>query len=85
MGVTGVSDQIVIGPKASLGAIETDIEIALKRRAANNAPIVSVTIQGNDVTLTGTVNTWAERDLAWHCAWGARGVQKVVDNITVNN
>jgi len=85
MGVSGVTDDIVIGPKVSLSAIESDIETALKRRAVNNAPIVSVTIQGDDVTLTGTVNTWAERDLAWHCAWGATGVRNVVDKITISN
>ena len=83
MGVTGVSDNIAIAPKASLSSIETDIEAALKRRAAFDAPKVAVKVNGHEVTLSGTVGTWAERDLAFNCAWGAPGVRKVVDDITV--
>ena len=83
MGVTGVSDQIAIGPKLSLNAIESEIEAALKRRAIVNAPKISVKVKDRDVTLTGTVNTWAEHDLAWTCAWSTPGVQKVIDDITV--
>lgn len=85
MGVTGVSDQITIGPKVSLSTIKSDIEAALRRRAIADAPVISVKVHGNDVTLTGTVNTWSERDLAWQCAWGAPGVRNVVDDITVSN
>ncbi len=85
MGVTGVSDQITIGPEVSLSAIKSDIEAALRRRAIADAPEITVKVHGNDVTLTGTVNTWSERDLAWQCAWGAPGVRNVVDDITVNN
>lgn len=83
MGVTGVSDNIAIGPKVLLNAIESDIEAALKRRATNNAPKISVKVKNSDVTLTGTVNTWAEHDLAWSCAWSTPGVRKVIDNIIV--
>ena len=83
MGVRGVSDQITISPKFSLNTIESEIESALKRRALVNAPKISVKVKDNDVTLTGKVNTWAEHDLAWTCAWSTPGVRKVIDDITV--
>jgi osmotically-inducible protein OsmY len=36
---------------------------------------------GADVTLTGTVHSWAERDRATRSAWGSSGVRKVVDKM----
>lgn len=83
MGVTGVSDQLVIKPKLSLSAVKSDIEAALQRRARIDAQKISVKVQGADVTLTGTVHSWSERDLATHSAWGTPGVRNVVDNMTV--
>ena len=83
MGVTGVSNNINIRPKVSSNAVKSDIEAALKRHAKDDAQKISVEVQGADVTLTGTVQSWSERDLATHSAWGTPGVRNVVDNITV--
>ena len=83
IGVTGVSDQIVIKPKVSVSAVKSDIEAALKRRAIADAQNISVKIQGADVTLTGKVHSWPERELAEDAAWNTPGVRKVVDLITV--
>ena len=83
MGVTGVSDQITIKPKVSSTAVKSDIEAALKRRAKSDAHKISVEVQGADVTLTGKVHSWSERDLARNTAWGTSGVQHVVDHMTV--
>ena len=83
MGVIGVSDQIAIKPKVSLSAVKSDIEAALKRRAKADAQRISVEIRGADVTLTGTVHSWSEREAARHAAWGTPGVRNVVDNITI--
>ena len=83
MGVKGVSQNIAIKPKVSLSAVKSDIEAALKRRAHADAQKISVEVRGNDVTLTGSVHSWSERDLATHSAWGTPGVRNVVNNITV--
>jgi len=83
MGVMGVSDNIAIKPTVSLSAVKSDIEAALKRRAKADAQKISVHVQGADVTLTGTVHSWSERDLARDSAWGTPGVRNVVDNITI--
>ncbi len=84
IGVTGVSDQIVIKkPKVSSSAVKSDIEAALKRRATADAQKISVEVHGGDVTLTGKVHSWSERDLARNSAWGTSGVESVTDNMTV--
>jgi len=83
MGVTGVSDQIVIKPSVSTSAVKSDIEAALKRRAATDAQNISVDVRGSDVTLSGSVHNWSERELAASTAWCTPGVHNVVDNINV--
>ena len=84
IGVKGVSDQIAIKPKVTLSAdVKSDIEAALKRRAKTDAQKISVDVRGADVTLTGTVHSWSERNLARDSAWGTPGVRNVVDNMTV--
>jgi len=83
MGVKGVSDNIAIRPAVSSSAVKSDIEAALRRRARVNARNVSVEVHEATVTLSGTVDNWAERELARHTAWGTPGVHKVVDNIAI--
>jgi osmotically-inducible protein OsmY len=83
MGVTGVSDQIGIKPSVQATAVKSDIEAALKRTAIADAKQISVAVQGSDVTLTGTVNSWDERYTATNSAWGTPGVRNVVDKMTL--
>jgi osmotically-inducible protein OsmY len=86
VGVTGVSDQIAIKPKLSLsavGSVKADIEAALKRSATADAQKISVTVDGSDVTLSGLVHSWAERDTATTAAWGTPGVRSVVDKMSL--
>ena len=80
-GVTGVSNQIAIRPVVTSSLVKSDIEAALKRRDLGDAKAISVGVKGGDVTLTGTVHSWAERDFATHSAWGTSGVRSVVDKL----
>lgn len=82
-GVTGVSNLIAIKPSLSATVVKSDIEAALKRRAAADAKTIAVDVKGGDVTLTGTVHSWAERDLATRSAWGSSGVSNVVDKMNL--
>ncbi len=79
LGVTGVSNQIAIHPALSPGVIKADIEAAMKRRATSDARTIGVEVKGADVTLTGSVHSSAERDLATQAAWGSAGVRNVLD------
>ena len=83
LGVTGVSNQITIKSKVSSSAIKSDIEAALKRRAQADTKKIAVEVHGANVTLTGKVQSWSERELARQSAWGTPGVRNVVDNMTV--
>jgi osmotically-inducible protein OsmY len=83
MGVKGVNDQLVIKPQVSAPLVKADIQAALKRRALTDANAIAVSVHGNDITLSGKVHSWSERDLATHTAWGSPGVRRVVDNITL--
>jgi osmotically-inducible protein OsmY len=83
MGVTGVTNQITIKAKAFSTTIKSEIEAALKRRANSDAQNIFVNVTGADVTLSGTVQSWSEHDLATRAAWGTPGVSKVVDNIAI--
>jgi osmotically-inducible protein OsmY len=82
-GVTGLSNQIAIMPSVSATVIKSDIEAALKRRATDDAKTIAVEVKGGDVTLTGSVHSWAERELATRSAWGTAGVRHVVDKMNL--
>jgi osmotically-inducible protein OsmY len=83
MGVTGVTNNIELTPTLSRAAVKADIEAALRRRAADDAQNISVDVREGDVTLTGTVHSWSERDLARQAAWGTPGVRNVVDQLSI--
>jgi osmotically-inducible protein OsmY len=65
------------------GAIRVVVEAALKRTAVADARHIAVQVHGGDVTLTGTVRNWDERETATHAAWGTPGVRNVVDRMTL--
>jgi osmotically-inducible protein OsmY len=83
-GVVGVNNSIAIKPAVSTGAVKTEIEAALKRQANVDAGRISVKVSGSEVTLSGTVHSWAERNLVAHSAWGTPGVRNVVDQTTLS-
>ncbi len=83
MGVTGVSNQIVLKPVAALRPDKSQIEAALKRRIHSNARHIKVEVDGADVTLSGTVHSWAERDAARNSAWSTPGVRNVADSLDI--
>lgn len=81
-GVKGVSDLIGVKPKARLGVVKADIEAALKRQASRDARDITVRVDGAQVTLAGSVHSFAERQSATNAAWAAPGVHSVVDEMT---
>jgi osmotically-inducible protein OsmY len=83
MGVIGISNQIVLNPVASILPVTADIEAALKRRIHSDARHIRVDVDGADVTLSGTVHSWSERDAARNSAWATPGVRHVADSLSV--
>jgi osmotically-inducible protein OsmY len=83
MGVTGVSDNVLVRPKVSMSDIKSDIEAALERRARADAKAISVAVNDSVVTLSGTVHSWTERDAVTDAAWNTPGVRNVIDNTII--
>lgn len=82
-GVKGINSYVTLGPRVPVVAVKAEIEAALKRRARPDSHRVSVSVQGTEVTLSGCVGSWAEREAVQHTAWSTTGVGSVVDHTVV--
>ncbi len=84
LGVTGLVDEITVNqPQASAVDISSGIARAFARNAELYDDNIDVTTDGGNVTLSGTVATWGEYDLATDIAWMSPGVTSVTNNIVV--
>ena len=82
-GVTGISDLISIKPEISMTSVKSDIEAALKRTAIADAKKIHVDVHDSAITLTGKVQSWAERETVTASAWGTPGILNVIDKMTL--
>ena len=82
-GVKGISNFITIKPRVSPDMVKLKIDAALKRSAELDAKHIHVAATGGTVTLTGKVQSYAERSEAERAAWAAPGVSTVDNEIVV--
>jgi osmotically-inducible protein OsmY len=82
-GLRGLSNLIVIRPRASQLDVSQRIKEALRRHAELDARHIEVVTHEGTVTLRGTVNSSAERRDAESAAWAAHGVTRVDDQLVV--
>ncbi len=83
MGVIGISNQIVLKSSEASRPVKSEIEAALRRRIHSDARHILVDVDGADVSLHGTVHSWAERDAARSAAWSTPGVHNVRDSLEI--
>jgi osmotically-inducible protein OsmY len=82
-GVRGVSNQITIRPVINASVLSDDITHALHRSWFFDPLTVTVSAEGGEVRLAGTVRTLHERQVAAATAWSAPGVTAVQNEIEV--
>jgi osmotically-inducible protein OsmY len=85
-GIRDVRNAISINPRpVKTEELETMIESRFKRLALLDAKRVQVTVDGNGVTLSGRVGSFAERELARKAALSMPGVTTVDNRICVSH
>ncbi|NNF56816.1 MAG: BON domain-containing protein [Rhodothermaceae bacterium] len=82
-GVQRVVNLIRVKPFVSADNLKEQIEKAFERTAREDARKVEVDVLAGEVTLSGTVNSMAERQEAVRVAWAAPGVTDVHDHLVV--
>jgi osmotically-inducible protein OsmY len=83
MGVTGVSNNIHIKSQTEEAIEKSDIESALKRNWSISDEEIRVKVSGHKATLSGTVESWYQKDEAERIAWNAPGVWSVENELLV--
>jgi osmotically-inducible protein OsmY len=82
-GVRGVINHITVTPRASAKDLRRRIVGAWHRHADLDARRLAVAVSGQTATLTGTVETWLQRDAAEQAVASAPGVLHVDNRITI--
>ena len=84
LGVRSVLNQVTLTQPTVLSAdIHTSIESAFKRHALLDASKLTAHVSNGHVTLSGTVQSWAERADAVDAAWKVPGVTNVTDRLHI--
>ena len=84
-GVLGVINRISVTPVSRPDAdLRKDILAALLQDPATESYQVTVAVQDAFATLTGSVGSYSEKQLAARIAEGVKGVKEVDNNVTIN-
>jgi osmotically-inducible protein OsmY len=83
LGVTGVTNNITIKSETQDQIEKRDIEKALRRNWSIDDQDITVKASDHKATLTGTVDSWYQKDEAGRIAWNAPGVWTVDNELVV--
>lgn len=82
-GVIGIVNLIKVQHAAKEREVQRAIEAALNRHAARTARHVKVDLEGSGATVTGYVDSWAERTAVVGAIRGTPGVTSVEDRLSI--
>jgi len=84
-GVKGVTNHIKIKSE-SLDTIEKyEVEKAIARSLSINKNKIDVAVTGTTITLTGTVNSWYQKEEVGRIAWKTSGIWNVKNELVLDN
>jgi osmotically-inducible protein OsmY len=84
MGVKGVNNHLQVKERSTPGDLRARIKRALERRIDEEARRVTVSVDGDTVTLTGTVASWTDRADIENAVWAAPGISMVENRLKVS-
>lgn len=84
-GVTAVANTISLASPTPVSVAKNAIDAAVLRNAQLDSREITVDVNGGEVTLGGTVRSFAERRQAEYVAWSAAGVTSVKNHLTVTS
>ncbi|WP_164110197.1 MULTISPECIES: BON domain-containing protein [Sphingobacterium] len=82
-GVKGVTNMIKIKSESNEAIEKRDIEDALRRSTIDDSNI-DVSVSGTTVTLSGTAQSWYEKEEAGRIAWKTPGIWHVKNDLVVD-
>ena len=85
LGVTGVSNLISLKSTTGEKAEKAGIQSALRRNWSISDNDINVAVSGHKATLTGTVDSWFQKDEAGRIAYKAPGVWAVDNELIVDH
>lgn len=82
-GVHSVESRIGLTRRPQADDVAEEIQNALVRNAILDAHRIVVTVDGDEITLTGAVGSWIEHQQALRTAWSSPHVRQVHDRLRV--
>lgn len=83
-GVKGVTNNIKIKSESHDAIEKHDVENAIGRSWAVDDTDIQVAVSGTTVTLTGTVDSWYQKEEAGRIAWNTPGIWHVKNELVVD-
>lgn len=84
IGVKGVINNIQIKSEIHDAIEQKDVENAIARSWSIDDSDIHAKVSGTTVTLTGTVNSWYQKEEAERIAWKTPGIWHVINELTVD-
>ncbi len=84
IGVTGVISNIVIKADTQEALEKKDVESAIARSWSVDDNNINVSVSGTTVTLSGTVNSWYQKEEAARIAWKTPGIWHVKNELAID-